>query len=68
MPHLEKMNLLARLLLEIRTDFRLLFAPLVDSINVPLRQSGIDASIEGVAFGSRAIDLVCVLVVKLIKG
>jgi hypothetical protein len=59
------MNLLARLLLDINTDLRLPLAPLVDSIRLPRKQSGIEASMEGVALGSRAIDLVRVLDVKL---
>jgi hypothetical protein len=50
-PHLAKMNLLVRLLLDISTDFlpRLLTA----SFSASLRHSGIEANIDGVASGSR---------------
>ena len=52
-PHLEKMNLLVRLLLEIKTDFLSLPFVLIASLSASLRHSGIEASIEGVASGSR---------------
>lgn len=52
-PHLEKMNLLVRLLLEIRTDFLPLPLVLIASLRASLRHSGIEANIEGVASGSR---------------
>jgi hypothetical protein len=51
MPHLEKINLLVRLLLEIRTDF--LPRALIASFSASLRHSGIEAKIDGVASGSR---------------
>jgi hypothetical protein len=45
------MNLLVRLLLEIKTDFLPLV--LIASLSASLRHSGIEANIEGVASGSR---------------
>ena len=57
-PHLEKMNLFVRLLLEIRTDFLPLPFVLIASLSASLRHSGIEASIEGVASGSRTNDRV----------
>ena len=57
-PHLEKMNLLVRLLLEIKTDFLPLPFVLIASLSASLRHSGIEASIEGVASGSRTNDRV----------
>ena len=47
------MNLFVRLLLEIRTDFLPLPFVLIASLSASLRHSGIEASIEGVASGSR---------------
>lgn len=64
MPHRAKMNLFARLLLETRIDF----LSLVDSTasaKVSFRQSGIDASIDGVALGSLPILPLCVSLFKL---
>ena len=52
-PHLEKMNLFVRLLLEIRTDFLPRPLVLIASFRASLRHSGIEANIEGVASGSR---------------
>jgi len=61
------MNRLARLLLDIRTDF-LPFPSGVDELrSVSLRQSGIDAKTDAVASGSRTIDLVCVVFVKPVQ-
>jgi hypothetical protein len=61
------MNRLARLLLDIRTDF-LPFPSGVDELrSVSLRQSGIDARTDAVASGSRTIDLVCVVFVKPVQ-
>lgn len=52
------MKRLARLLLDIKTDF-LPFPSGVDELrSVSLRQSGIDAKIDAVASGSRTIVLV----------
>ena len=66
-PHLERMKRFARLLLDIKTDF-LPFPSGVDELrSVSLRQSGIDAKIDAVASGSRAIDLVCVVFVKPVQ-
>ena len=66
-PHRERMNRLARLLLDIKTDF-LPFPSGVDELrSVSLRQSGIEAKTDAVAFGSRTIDLVCVLFVKPVQ-
>jgi hypothetical protein len=64
MPHLEKMNLFARLLLETRTDF-LLFAESTVSAKVSFRQPGMEASIDGVALGSLPNFPLCLLLVKL---
>ncbi len=47
------MNLLVRLLLEIRTDFLPLPLVLIASLSASLRHSGIEANIEGVTSGSR---------------
>ena len=57
-PQRRKMNLLLRLLLEIKTD--LLPFPLVSiaSLRASLRHSGIDANIEGVTSGFRVRDRV----------
>ena len=52
-PHLEKMNLFVRLLLEIKTDFLPLPFVLIASLRAFLRHSGIEANIDGVASGSR---------------
>ena len=57
-PHLEKMNLFVRLLLEIKTDFLPLPFVLIASLSASLRHSGIEANIEGVASGSRTNDRV----------
>jgi hypothetical protein len=46
------MNLLARLLLEIRIDFLRLFELFRESLSVDLRQSGMVAKIDGVVSGS----------------
>jgi len=64
MPHLEKMNLLVRLLLEIRADFLPLLS--TASLSAPLRHSGIEAKIDGVASGSRTSDRVRAL--RLVKS
>lgn len=61
MPHLEKMNLLVRLLLEIKTDFLPFPLVLIASFRASLRHSGIEASIEGVTSGSLTKDRVRVL-------
>ncbi len=58
------MNLFVRLLLEIKTDFLPLL--LTASLRAFLRQSGIDANIDGVASGSRTIDRVRTL--RLVKS
>lgn len=58
------MNLLDKLLLEIRTDFLPLL--LIASLSASLRHSGIEAKIEGVAFGSWISDRVCTL--RLVKS
>ncbi len=52
------MNLLARLLLETRTDFRFFLNFSVDSISVFLKQPGTLASMDGVNLGSNRIDRV----------
>ena len=65
-PHLEKMNLLVRLLLEIKTDFLPLPFVLIASLSASLRHSGIEASIEGVASGSRTNDRVRTL--RIVKA
>ena len=66
-PHLERMKRLARLLLDIKTDF-LPFPSGVDELrSVSLRQSGIDAKTDAVASGSRTIVLVCVVFVKPVQ-
>ena len=57
-PHLEKMNLLVRLLLEIRTDFLPLPLVLIASLSASLRHSGIEANMEGVISGSLTNDRV----------
>jgi len=61
------MKRLERLLLEIKTDFRPLPSAVAESRRTSLRQSGIEAKVDGVASGSRAIDLVCVVFVKPIQ-
>jgi len=63
------MKRLARLLLEIKTDFLPLPSVVADSRRTSLRQSGIEARTDAVASGSRAIDfdLVCVVFVKPIQ-
>jgi hypothetical protein len=58
MPHLEKMNLLVRLLLEIKTDFLPLPLVVIASLRASRRHSGIEANTEGVASGSRTNDRV----------
>lgn len=58
------MNLLDKLLLEIRTDFLPLL--LIASLSASLRHSGIEAKIDGVAFGSWIIDRVRTL--RLVKS
>ena len=65
-PHLEKMNLLVRLLLEIRTDFLPLPLVVIASLSASLRHSGIEANTEGVTPGSRTNDLVRTL--RLVKA
>ena len=66
-PHLERMNRLARLLLDIKTDFLPLPSGVDELMSVSLRQSGIDAKTDAVASGSRTIDLVCVVFVKPVQ-
>ena len=61
------MKRLARLLLEIKTDFLPLPSAVDELSNVSLRQSGIEARTDAVASGSRTIDLVCVLFVKPVQ-
>jgi len=58
MPHLVKIKRLVRLLLEIKTDFLPLPFALIASLSASLRHSGIEASIDGVASGSRTSDRV----------
>lgn len=58
------MNRLARLLLDIKTDFLPLLSEVDELRSVSLRQSGIEAKTDAVASGSRVIDLVCVVFVK----
>lgn len=53
------MNLLVRLLLEIKTDFLPFPLVLIASLRASLRHSGIVANIEGVTSGSRVNDWVC---------
>jgi hypothetical protein len=60
------MNLLVRLLLEISTDFLPLPRVLIASLRASRRHSGIEASIEGVASGSRTNDRVRTL--RLVKA
>lgn len=64
MPHLEKMKRLVKLLLDTSTDFLLFFSFLIESSNVSLRQSGIEANIDGVAMGSFNCVLIGVEFVK----
>ena len=66
-PHLERMKRLARLLLDIKTDFLPLPSVVDELRSVSLRQSGIDAKIDAVASGSRTIDLVCIVFVKPVQ-
>ena len=66
-PHLERMKRLARLLLDIKTDFLPLPSGVDDLRSVSLRQSGIDAKTDAVASGSRTIVLVCVVFVKPVQ-
>ena len=61
------MNRLARLLLDIKTDFLPLPSGVDELRSVPLRQSGIDARTDAVASGSLTIDLVCVVFVKPVQ-
>ena len=61
------MKRLARLLLEIKTDFLPLPSVVADSRRTSLRQSGIEAKTDAVASGSRIMDLVCVLFVKPVQ-
>lgn len=49
------MNLLARLLLEMRIEFCFFFSLDAESRSVLLKQSGIVASIEGVTLGSNSL-------------
>jgi hypothetical protein len=49
------MNLLARLLLEMRIEFCFFFSLDAESSNVLLKQSGMAASIEGVTLGSNSL-------------
>jgi hypothetical protein len=58
-PQRKKMNLLVRLLLEIKTDFLPFPLVLIASLRASLRHSGIVANIEGVTSGSRVKDPVC---------
>lgn len=66
-PHLERIKRLARLLLEINTDFLPFPSAVDESRSVSFRQSGIEAKTDGVASGSRTIDLVCVVLVKPVQ-
>lgn len=61
------MKRLARLLLDIKTDFLPLPSGVDELRSVSLRQSGIDAKIDAVASGSRTIVLVCVVFVKPVQ-
>ena len=61
------MKRLARLLLDIKTDFLPLPSVVDELRSVSLRQSGIDAKMDAVASGSLAIDLVCVVFVKPVQ-
>jgi hypothetical protein len=61
------MKRLARLLLEIKTDFLPLPSGVDEPRSVSLRESGIDAKIDAVASGSRTIDLVCGVFVKPVQ-
>ena len=61
------MKRLARLLLEIKTDFRPFPSGVDELRSVSLRQSGIEAKTDAVASGSRTIDLVGVLFVKPVQ-
>jgi len=67
MPHLDRMKRLARLLLDIKTDFLPLPSVVDELRSVSLRQSGIDAKIDAVASGSLTIVLVCVIFVKPVQ-
>lgn len=58
-PQRKKMNLLVKLLLEIKTDFLPFPLVLIASLRASLRHSGIVANIERVASGSRVRDRVC---------
>ena len=66
-PHLERMKRLARLLLDIKTDFLPLPSGVDELRSVSLRQSGIDAKTDAVASGSRTVVLVCVVFVKPVQ-
>jgi hypothetical protein len=61
------MKRLARLLLDIKTDFLPLPSEVDELRSVSLRQSGIDAKIDAVVSGSRTIVLVCVVFVKPVQ-
>ena len=61
------MKRLARLLLDIRTDFLPLPSGVEELRRVSLRQSGIDAKTDAVASGSRTIALVCDVFVKPVQ-
>jgi len=61
------MKRLARLLLDIKTDFLPLPSGVDDLRSVSLRQSGIDAKTDAVASGSRTIVLVRVVFVKPVQ-
>lgn len=52
MPHLSRMNLLARLLLDMSVDFSFFLSFSTVSRRMLLKQSGILAKIEGVVSGS----------------
>jgi hypothetical protein len=59
------MNLLARLLLEMRIEFCFFFSLDAESRSVLLKQSGIVASIEGVTLGSNSLGEVLFKVCKI---
>lgn len=60
------MNLLVRLLLDIKTDFLPLPFALIASLSTSLRHPGTEANTEGVTSGSRSRDRVCS--VRIVKA
>lgn len=63
------MNLLVRLLLDIKTDFLPLPFVSIASLSAFLRHPGTEANTEGVASGSRSRDRVCsVRIVKAVQS